>query len=395
MALSQKANAVIQWGSLLVGITGISLDKLLKEHPLASNISSGVAIAAFIIYALTQALRRDLNRFRGKSKVDLAWQALLTRADSSVSVFAGDASWAQSSQSALADRTRAGVVVRVLCRWPSTPSRIEQVQALITAGVQVKYFADDLIKLRGLVVDTNMGPDGGTALTVKRTPKPNIPITPGQPVDPSLCDYEARRYLPGSDSTYISTLHQLFESAWEGLPQGIIMTKLTLTKSRYRTILSQIPHYSHIGTGDLEVKNISIASLYSCCRTVKAARLQRVSALIEGYRRFDLEPFEPCKLESGGRQLTLIPPIVEEQPDGSFVIIDGMHRIYQLATQTDAQQVVCLVLKSVGNLPSIPIPFQQVRTSPSKLPRTDNFPSYNHQNFRDIKTIDRNLAASS
>ncbi|MGW2588500.1 hypothetical protein ACWCYZ_46005 [Streptomyces virginiae] len=173
------------------------------------------------------------------------------------------------------------------------------------------------------------------------------------------------------------------------------MTKLTLTKSRYRTILSQIPHYSHIGTGDLEVKKISIASLYSCCRTVKAAKLQRVSALIEGYRRFDLEPFEPCKLESGGRPLTLIPPIVEEQPDGSFVIIDGMHRIYQLATQTDAQQAVCLVLKNVGSLPSIPIPFQQVRASPSKLPRVDNFPDYNHQNFRDIKTIDRNLAATS
>ncbi|MGW2581509.1 hypothetical protein ACWCYZ_09250 [Streptomyces virginiae] len=89
MALSRKANDLIQWGSLLVGITGISLDKLLKEHPLASNISSGVAIAAFLVYALTQVLRRDLNRFRGKGKVDLAWQALLTRADSSVSVFAG------------------------------------------------------------------------------------------------------------------------------------------------------------------------------------------------------------------------------------------------------------------------------------------------------------------
>ncbi|MFT9665539.1 hypothetical protein ACMZ5F_30580 [Streptomyces rhizosphaericola] len=391
--MSKKLSDLIQWGSLLIGITGVSLDKLLRDHPLASNVSMGIAIASFVIYASMQIFRRDANRFRGKKRVDLAWGAMLTRADHSVDVFAGDVSWALSNQNSLADRTQAGVRIRVLCRWPSTPRLAEQVRALNAAGVQVRYYTDDLVKLRGMVVDARAGVATGTALTVTKLPKQTISVGQGQSGDDSLFDYEALRYLPGADATHIATLHQLFESAWNGLPQGMIMDRATLTKGRYRTLLSRIPHYRGIGVDDIEVKKVSIASLWSCCRTVKAARLPRIAFLLEGYRRFGVEPFEPCTLESDGRAHTVLPPIVEQQPDGKFVVVDGMHRIYQLATQTDAQQVTCLVLKNAGDLPSDPIPFREVRTSPTKLPRVDNFPSYNHENFRDIKAIDRHLAA--
>jgi hypothetical protein len=136
----------------------------------------------------------------------------------SVEVFAGDVSWAESDRDALRDRTQAGVEVRVLCGRPSTQQQLDQVHALLSAGVKVKYYTNDLVKIRGLVVDVAVGLNGGTALTVEKTPKRRIHINPGHPGDDRLYNYEARRLLPGEDEGYIATLHQFFEAAWLALP---------------------------------------------------------------------------------------------------------------------------------------------------------------------------------
>lgn len=393
--MSSKINNIIQWGSLALTVTGMSVDKLLHGHPLVSNVFAAVAFLAFVVFALTQILKSDPNRFKGKGKVDFAWRTLLTRADHSVDVFAGDVSWAQSNKDKLLDRSQAGVVVRVLCRWPTTPRLLDQVRALIEAGVQVRFYTDDLVKLRGLVADARVGHNSGTALTVSKVPKDVIDSGSGHAGNDGLFDYEARRYLPGRDGAYIATLHQLFNSVWEGLSQGVIMDRVTLNKGKYCRILSKSPHYKDVVADDIEVRKVAIASLYSCCKTVKAARLKRVSALFEAYGRFNLEPFESCKIESGGAGMLVLPPIVEQQPDGKLVVIDGMHRIYHLVAHTDVQQVTCLVLKGLGALPSTPLPFGDVRVSPTKLRRNDNFPDYNHEHFRDIKAIDRHLAVAA
>ncbi|MGX6743684.1 hypothetical protein [Streptomyces peucetius] len=370
----------------------MSLDKLLNEYPMAANISAAIAFLAFVVFALTQIFKDDPNRFKGKDKVDFAWRAVLTRSDRSVEVFAGDVSWAQDNKDELENRTRAGVVVRVLCRWPSKPQPLEQVRALIEAGVEVRFYTDDHVRLRGMVADTGVGLDGGTALTVSKVPKEAIDSGSGHAGTDSSFVYEARRYLPGRDGTYIAALHQLFNSVWKSLPQGVIMGQLALTEDRYCEILSKIPHYRGVKADDISVSKVAISSLYSCCRTVKAARLDRISALFEAYQRFNLDLFESSKIESGGGRTLVLPPIVERQPDGRLVVIDGMHRIYHLAAHTDAQQVTCLVLAGQGPLPSTPVPFGDVRVSATKLPRPDNFPDYNHENFRDIKAIDRHLA---
>lgn len=390
--MTKKAFNVVQWVSIFVGITGMSLDKLIAVSPTLSYVLIGISAAAFIILVIVQLNYRDPNQFEGKQQVNLAWRTLLTRAESSVDVFAGDVSWAQGSKKILARRTGAGIVMRVLCRWPSTPALLLQVRALFEAGVQVKYYDGELVQVRGLVIDAQSVAGGGTALTVVKSPKHQIDLAKGNSGSDSLFEYRARRFLPPVDIGHVAMLHQLFQSIWAGLPQGLILSAHMLGEVDIRKILSNVPHYTRLRPGDISIENISCEDLYSCCRTVKSAKLQNAAYLIEGYRRFGLDLFEPCKIEQGGVRRLLLPPIVERQADGRMVVVDGMHRIYQLTTRTDIQQVVCVVLTGLGALPSNPIPFGEVRVSPTKKPRAENFPSYQHQNFRDVKAVDRHLA---
>ncbi|MFI0484677.1 hypothetical protein [Actinomadura sp. 9N215] len=377
--------------SFVVGVTGISLQKLLVDHSGVSNMLSAAAFIALVVFVAIQLFRSNPNKFKGKKKVDIAWRALLTRADSSVDVFGGDVSWAEGNKESISRRTQFGVVVRVLCRWPRTPAQLEHVRKLTQAGVKVRFYSGDLVRIRGLIVDADIGASAGTALTVVKTPKRSINVTEQ---DRSMFDYEAQRHLPSRDSNTINMLHQLFESIWENLPEGVILNGASLSRGELRNILVRVPHYRSIKVNDIEVKGVAIHSLYSCCQTVKATKLDRISLLLEAYRRFTLDPFEACKVEEGGKMVTLLPPIIERQPDGRMVVIDGMHRLFQLATRTDLQQSVCLVLSNVGPLPSQPIPFQEVRVSSIKIARSENFINYNHDLFRDVKIIDRNLRTS-
>lgn len=390
--MKQRLVNTIQWAAIAVGITGMTLDKLIPVNRTIAISAIIASFAAFTVLVLLQLVRRDPNRFQGKEKVDLAWRTVLTGADSSVEVFAGDVSWARQNKSAIAERTRAGTSILVLCRWPSTPVLLGQVRTLLEAGVEVKYYDGELVKVRGLVADARVGLDQGTALTVVKTPKPRITLTPGRPGTDNSFDYEARRYLPDQDINYIAMLHQLFGSIWASLPPGIILDRRKLSANDLHQILSQIPHYRDLTLGDISIEKLSCTSLQSCCKTVKTAKLPSAASLIDGYQKFGLDPFEPCVIESSRGQRLMLPPIVERQSDGRHVVVDGMHRIYQLVTHTDSQQVTCLVITNAGPLPSDPVPFKDVRLSSTKKQRDENFPNYRHEHFRDIKAIDRYLA---
>ncbi|GGN19724.1 hypothetical protein GCM10011609_71020 [Lentzea pudingi] len=389
--MSQRVVTTIQWASIVVGITGMTLDKLIPLNRAVAITAIVISFIAFATLVVLQIFYRDPNRFEGKEKVDLAWRTVLSGADHAVEVFAGDVSWARANKDVLRARTKAGASVHVLCKWPSTPILLDQVRTLFAAGVKVRYYDGDLVKVRGMVADAEVSPDQGTALTVVKTPKQRITMATGQSGSDRSFDYEARRYLPDRDLSYIAMLHQLFGSIWAGLPQGIIVDRRQLSTNDLHRILSQISHYRHLTLDDISLQNVSRASLQSCCRTVKTAKLPGASALIEGYRKYALDPFEPAAIESSGGRRLVLPPIVERQPGGALVVVDGMHRIYQLITHTDAQQLTCLVIDNAGPLPSDPVPFTDVRLSPTKLQRSDNFPNYRHERFRDIKAIDRYL----
>lgn len=388
-----KVSAIIQWASIVVGITGMSLDRLIPVGRIASLSLTGAAFTAFAVLVIVQLIHSDPNLFTGKKKVDLAWHALLTRASSSVDVFAGDVSWAQDNKKHMSWRTSAGVRIRVLCRWPSTPLLLSQVRALFEAGAAVKFYSGNQVKIRGLVVDAQAS--NSIALTVSKRPNKRITIDKGQPGSDSLFDYEARRHLPDQDASYVDTLHQLFESLWASLAPGALLDEVSLDGRQIRRILARVPHYRHLSAADIEIRRVYISSLYSCCRSVKAVKLGEVSPLLELYQRFALEPFEPCRVTGSGYTTMILPPIVEEQADRRFVVIDGMHRIYQLVTQTDAQEVQCLVVSNAGPLPSDPIPFDRVQLSPTKRSRIDNFPNYRHEFFRDVKAFNRYLRAAA
>ena len=347
------------------------------------------------ILTIRQIRYRDPNVFHGKVDVNRAWHAMLTRASASVSVFGGDVSWAQSNKKWLLDQIRAGVKIRVLCQWPSAKFSLplSHVRALLEVGAEVKFYAGKPIQLRGLVVDVDADRDAGTALIVTKKSKKRISLEDGQSGTDGDAVYEARRYLPYQDGDYLSVLQELFDSKWASLPDGVILEKLTLDARQLRRILSQIPHYKRISTDDISIETVSISPLYSCCRNVKAPKLAKVTPILGYYQLYDLQPFEACRIEYTGHVGTLLPPILERQEDGKLVIVDGMHRIYQLMTTTDSQEVVCVILENVGELPSVSIPLEDVRISPVKRPRTENFPSYQHEYFRDIKAIYRHLSA--
>ncbi|MBT2212911.1 hypothetical protein [Actinomadura sp. NEAU-AAG7] len=388
--MSKRVASIVQWTSFVVGVTGLTLIKALNGHPVITKWAIGLAFVALAIFLCIQIFRRNPNHFRGKKAVDSAWRALLTRADHSVDVFAGDVSWVQDNKTSISQRIGAGVVVRVLCRWPRTSGQLKQVRTLIGAGVYVKFYPEDLIKVRGLVVDAGIGAGRGTALTVTKSPKSSISVTDQS----SMFDYSALRHLPANDATQIDMLHQLFESAWKSFPQGIILNKTVPSIDELRKIIGQVEQYERLGVGDIKLKKLSVDSLYSCCRTVKAKKLDRVWGLLDAYQKFGIDFFEPCKVETDGQKGTLLPPIIEQQVDGKLVIVDGMHRLFQMATRTEKQQAVCLVVSGAGALPSTPIHFSEVRMSPTKVPRSENFANYDHDLFRDIKAIDRSLRLS-
>jgi hypothetical protein len=391
--MTDRLANLIQWASIVIGITGMSLDKLIPLDPSISYILIALALAAFIVLVVIQVMARDLNHFKGKQEVDGVWNRVLMGADSSVRVFAGDVSWGRKNQDALEIRHQNGVDLRVICRWPTTPILRDQVRALFAAGVKVRFYSSDIVKIRALVIDADSSIESRSALTVVKTAKKVLDAkTPGQPGTDQQSNYSARRYVSASDNDYITTLHQLFDSVWETLPAGLILERVSLNPEVLCNFLRVLKHYEMLTPANVTLRTLSLAALHSCCRTVKAPKLARTTALLSGFKQFKLDPFESCRLEHEETRTLLLPPIVEEQADGRLVVIDGMHRLHQLSTHTDAQEALCLVITGAGPLSSDPIPFREVRVSPVKLPRAENFPNYRHEYFRDIKALYRHLA---
>ena len=82
-----------------------------------------------------------------------------------------------------------------------------------------------------------------------------------------------------------------------------------------------------------------------------------------------------------------MPPILELSDDKK-IVIDGMHRLYLHLVINKKSSAICLLIKTKINLPSIPVPFNEVKITPYKIARHISFENYNPDNFRNIKILD-------
>jgi hypothetical protein len=122
--------------------------------------------------------------------------------------------------------------------------------------------------------------------------------------------------------------------------------------------------------------------------------LRQVAALVLQYRDQRLLPFEPALCHTRGQHSILLPPICEDH-DGTLVVLDGTHRLFQLHAVEHERDAHVLVLKGKHPpLPGQPVPFGSVKGFPSKLPRSATFVNYDASNWRGFKPMEKFLSSS-
>jgi hypothetical protein len=397
--MGKKVFKVVEILGIIIGITGMTLDKLADVSPAVFIGSLVVLTLALLLAGWYYVTEKDRNRFVGKDRITEAWRALLGGASRSVAIFAGDVSWITDHRNVIVRQHQTGVVLRVTCRPPTTDLLRSHVRALLDAGAEVKYYPpsesnNEKCKqptVRGLVVDAVVGPRTSTALTVKKDSMQAIDDRgQGIPGREPLYSYEARRYLPGTDGDFIDVLRDLFDSLWDQSVLGMVLEPVATKTADLISILGIIPQYKDLKPEDVEFRDVSIPELWSPCTYVKEYKFAAMQAIVLAYQQQKMKLMSPCICLSHSRRSLMLPPILEAHGD-KLVIIDGTHRLYYLKTFTPESNVNCIVIHCKIPLPSVPLPFSQVVLSKQKLPRERVFPNYNPRCYRDIDALNPEL----
>jgi hypothetical protein len=394
--MMSRTQWIVQTLTVVVGLTGASLEKFLS--PEREYGWAWYAIVVLSILGLfVMSIRRDPNHFNGKEKVSTVWRSMVQGATQSVDIFAGDASWSEANRQIIAKRCLGKngrqVTIRVICRWPKPANDLvaRQVSDLLLAWAEVRFYSDRLIPVRGMVVDGDEGPEVMTALTVRKTPRPNIQLPPGVPGDDASCIYSARRFVHEEERDYISSLYLLFSLSWGHLTQGLVLTPVqSFGPAEAAELLRIIPHYKNIQERQISLRRLTIDELYSAGKYVKLNRAEQAGKIVEGYKQYGIETMKASNLVSHRSDRLLLPPIVEEQ-DRKYVVIDGNHRLYWAYTQGGLKTAWCLVLTGLTGLPGKPVPFADVKATTEDLNRADFFIDYKPEHFREIDLLDDRL----
>lgn len=391
MIKQERVRRIIEIIAIGVGISGVSLSNLSSTQPLIFYISIFVLIV--ILVSLIFTWKRN-NIFTKKDKINQIWQQLISGAFESIEAFAGDVSWIQRDKEKIRDITKAGIKVSVLCHNPFQKENAQSnVIALFEAGAEVKFFDDSkYYPPYGLLIDGD-SPAIGTALTVDREPKPNIPENREGLRNVDIYNYRAIRYIPRSDSKHIQALSTLFDAMWEQAREGVVLIPLDvgyLMKNELLNLLRLVKQYSHITEADIDTETVHIGEIFASTTYVKTPSLHAISPICYSYKDQNISEYKPVYCISNYNNSLILPPILEVHGD-KLVVVDGTHRLFHLYAEQQRTGAFCVIVNNAPDLPCKPVPFKNVRAWPRNLSREHVFIEYNHSLYRNFVPMDEKL----
>lgn len=397
--MKENFRKVLEIVAIITGISGITLSNFRESYSIA--FYSTIVLLIFIILITFVSWKED-NIFKSKAEIARVWKQLLLGASRSVKIFAGDVSWIERDKDTIAARNKEGLIVSVICRKPHNEKTSDNVLQLLQSGAQVKYYSSsDVPNVRGLIIDDGED-EKSTALTIYKSAKEKIMLLQdsqqeivakrgsGLPGDTEIFQYEGVRYFPSKDIRQIQILNNLFNAVWDNTIYGVVLRNLEIDNKSIARLINVVPHYSKITSNDIRMEVLDISSLWSTCSYVKDYKFLLTQSVMEAFESQQIQPFMPSLCISHLRKSILLPPIVEENK-GKFIIVDGMHRLFFRFAFMQKTDALCLVISTNLDLPSTPIPFENVQIWPRKLSRKQVFRNYKPEMFRNIDLLDQIL----
>lgn len=368
----------------LIGITQATYDSARSDRIGALGSASSSVRAAVQALGPIQS-----SKLTGKEAIDDAWQSLIKGAAKSIRIFSGDASWAPRDEELLSFRHSEGIEVKILCEAPRDHLLVKSnVNRLIKASADVKTYSPDLhLRTRGLLVDSERQ-DASVGLIISKTPKTSTVVQEGKPGVNTLYDYCAS-WLRGNDGTAeLDLMHRLFEAHYALGREALVLARLTLDSPKLVRVLRAVSQYSELEESQVDMRLLDVDQLFSSCTVVKAPKLEVVSNLVTEFENQQVPAFNTVACTSRHYSGVVLPPIVENN-GGRYIIIDGIHRLFERMLVKGRHTAQCLVITVDKKLPGDPIRIKDVRIVPEKISRERVFRSYDETAFRRVKDIYR------
>jgi hypothetical protein len=274
-------------------------------------------------------------------------------------------SWLRDLQPAIVFARLRGAEIRILCSpsdsEPTLGSKRRQIAAWSGADVAV---ASKPFNVRATMVGLDI--NSTTVLNVEKSPS-----------------YHGLVLKSPHEQGLIEIAETFFQEHWQQSTQrnaARVPRWRDISATELIDALKQgVPAYED---SEMSLESVRVESLRPLTRSLenfKLARLRIVNLLQEQFG-------VPRISELVGSPWPIIPPIVEEQSDGSVVVIDGTHRAFT-ATERGDEDLMALVVRGVKQpLPATPLTgWEDVKPSVEVLPRTERYDNYHANHFRPIR----------
>lgn len=293
---------------------------------------------------------------------------LISTAKCQIIIFAGDMSWIASAYLPLLAAHLRGVSITIIGVKAQGAAHNEAYKEALAVGCGVLQIKSPTIY--GTCVD--FGRLHSRMILLERTLMGDNHVLHG------------REYAMPQDENLMKLVSDHYEAIRDAHLSSIKTRKVEIRKISENEICealrSGVAHYEGMKMyfDDVDIQSIQPLSKY--LHELKLARLRDC--------RFVLEKNDnPVALQAKGSARILSPPVVEKLADGSLVLIDGTHRLFQ--NLRDGVKSARVVIVENGNvrLPANPLPnWGHVTVVKREQPFSQRYDSYNQHYHRDLRS---------
>jgi len=201
-----------QIASMVIGITGITLDRLFGAQAL---LYVGAATLVIIVGFSLLWLPERADKATKKSEVNSLWRRMFQSVTTGVKVFAGDLSWISQHEHSLRHITKSGNSLQILCKHIPTPEARQNIDLALSIGADIYYYPEGRDpRVRGVIINSDDTPNAYMLIVEKRvrvTGSRNYD-TVGLPGTEANYQYFAKVYSKRLDPLIFDTMDTLFDT---------------------------------------------------------------------------------------------------------------------------------------------------------------------------------------
>lgn len=325
-----------------------------------------------------------------RSDITAINKQLISEADDVIASFSGDLSWVEGCQSELISAANRNVRIQLLCKDPITPEAKHLVEKYYRQpGIQIRYYPNDfLLSARGMMIDI---PTTKKAVFFKKQHKSfgeNFARGSGKPGDTTAFDYWLRICDAEDDLAIVAPFAQLFNILWERASHADILEKRDTDIQLIHRELKKIRQYSQ---SEFTIRRVKVANLRPLHRFIDEVEYNRIKLLAKRLQWQRLEFWDTLSIQSRDTRKIICPPLIEIQND-TWVIVDGLARVYHSRELGHAEIVACVIEKATEPLLGETWDWEHVRTAKeSDYKKEDNFRHPEMSRWRHLDTFHTSL----